>query len=99
MKLSAKIAVTAVVLAAAPMAAMAPTAARAADVDVTVNPGAVAFGYDDGYWDRDHHWHAWRNRRDAEWYHSHYAHHYYNHRHDRDRDDGWRRNDEWWEHH
>ena len=89
MRLSTKIVFTAVALAAAPMAALAPQAARAADVDVSVNPGIVAFGYSDGYWDRGHAWHAWHNDHDRDAYrHSRNA-EYHEWKHDRDRDMGW----------
>ena len=72
--------------------------ANAADVSVTFNPGVVAFGYQDGYWDRDHHWHTWPNAAAASDWRTHNASHYYAYRHDRDRDMGWR-NEHWWETH
>jgi hypothetical protein len=85
-------------LAGAPMIASAPASAA---VDFSVSLGNAAFGYSDGYWDRDHHWHAWRNKAEAQYFRNHYGEHYTNvrHNHDRkDRDQGWR-NDHWWDHH
>ena len=75
-----------------------PVAARE-NVTISVNPGGIAFGYSDGYWDRDHHWHRWSNQADAEWYREHYRDHYYARRHDRARDHGWREADRWWDRH
>jgi len=77
--------------------AVAPGPALAA-VSITVNPDAIAFGYSDGYWDREHQWHRWPSRADAQWYRSHYKQHYYTHRHDRDHDQGWHESDRWWNH-
>ena len=54
MKRTLQAALVAVALAAP---AFAPIAARA-DVSVTFNSGSVAYGYNDGYWDRAHAWHA-----------------------------------------
>lgn len=51
----------AVLIAAALAApAFAPLAAKA-DVTVTFDSGSVAYGYNDGYWDRAHAWHPWPN--------------------------------------
>ena len=69
-----------------------------ADVAVGVGPGGVAFGYSDGYWDRDHHWHGWRNHEEAEHWRAENREHYYDWKHDRDRDAGWRDSDRYWEH-
>lgn len=77
--------------------AFAPVAARA-DVTVTFNPGVVAYGYQDGYWDRDHAWHAWPNQQAETDWRGHNTEHYYDYRHDRDQDMGWR-GDSWWDHH
>jgi hypothetical protein len=33
--------------------------------------------------DRDHHWHWWRNKREAEYFHAHFTDHYVDVRHDR----------------
>jgi len=93
-----KTALIASALAGAPLLASAPAMAA---VDLSVDLGNAAFGYSDGYWDRDHHWHAWRNRQEAEYFRTHYGDHYYAVRHDRDRKDrdkGWR-NERWWDEH
>lgn len=96
MKRSLGIAALAVALA---WGATAMPAAARENVNITLNPGGVAFGYSDGYWDRDHHWHKWQNRQEAQWYREHYHDHYYGWRHDRDHDQGWRQADRWWDHH
>ena len=96
MRTSIKIALAAIALAGAPLAAT--TQPASAEVGISINPGGIAFGYSDGYWDRDHHWHNWRNRQDAQWYREHYHDHYYDHHHNRDHGDGWR-NDRWWDRH
>lgn len=77
--------------------AFAPLAARA-DVSVTFDSGSVAYGYQDGYWDRTHAWHAWPNDTAVKTYREKDAEHYYDRRHDADRDMGWR-GDNYWEHH
>ena len=63
---------------------------------IVVDFGAVAFGFEDGYWDRDHRWHDWQRREDWDHYRTAYREHAYAWRHDRDRDNGWR--DEYWRH-
>jgi|SRR5580658_3145415 hypothetical protein len=91
------VAFLALALLGAPLAAVTPVAARD-EVKVSIDPNDVAFAYDDGYWDRDHHWHAWRNPDEAEWYRTHYHEHYTARKHDADRDQGWRDADRWWDH-
>jgi hypothetical protein len=68
----------------------------AAAVDFSISLGNAAFGFSDGYWDRDHQWHTWRSRDEQRYFQSHYGEHYVNARHDRDRDQGWR-NERWWD--
>jgi len=83
-------------LAAGSMAAV-PTKADEVTVTTTttsVDPGVVAFGYEDGYWDRTHAWHVWPNHEAAVQYQTKYREHYYGWRHDRDNDKGW--HDAWW---
>jgi len=63
---------------------------------VAVGP-TVAFSYSDGYWDRDHRWHRWRNAAEHRYYREHYADHYYKVRHDRGHHNGWRE-ERWWDH-
>jgi hypothetical protein len=72
------------------------TAPAAAAVDFSLSLGNAAFGYSDGYWDRDHHWHTWRSRDEARYFRRHYAEHYAGTRHDRAREHGWR-NERWWD--
>ena len=91
-------ALVAIALAAAPAAAIAPAHAA---VDFSISLGNAAFGFSDGYWDRDHHWHNWRNKDEARYFREHYREHYQAARHDRDRKDknqGWRE-ERWWDHH
>ena len=83
-------------LAGVPIVASVPAVAA---VDFSITLGNAAFGYSDGYWDRDHRWHAWRNREEAEYFRTHFGEHYAAFRHDHDRKDrnqGWR-NDRWWD--
>jgi hypothetical protein len=60
--------------------------------------GDVAFGYNDGYWDRDHHWHGWESAQQAARFRDTNVSHFYNRNHDADRDQGWNDNDRYWEH-
>jgi hypothetical protein len=75
--------------------------ASADHVTVAVGAPAIAFGYSDGYWDRDRRWHTWKDRDEAENFRRDYREHYYDWRHDRDhdRDLGWRDEDHWWDRH
>jgi hypothetical protein len=88
-----------VAVAAAILAGGALATAKAADVTVAVGPGApaIAFGYNDGYWDREHNWHQWRNREEAAKWRQANRTHYYDRKHDAERDQGWR-GERWWEH-
>ena len=96
MKPAIKGAMFVLALAGAPLAIATAPAQAAVDFGITLGPN-VAFAYQDGYWDRDHHWHRW-GRGEAAWYRAHYHDHYYGWRHDRDRHDrnvGWRE-EHWW---
>jgi hypothetical protein len=74
--------------------------AMADNLTVAVGPaGGIAFGYRDGYWDRGHNWHAWENRRAAAAYRAENREHYYEYRHTRDHDGGWRDHERYWETH
>ena len=89
-----------IALALAGTAAIAPASARAA-VDFSVNLGNAAFAFSDGYWDRDHHWHGYRNRAERLYFRDHFRDHYAEYRHNRDRKDrdmGWR-GERWWDKH
>ncbi len=55
-------------------------------MDVGFDFGTIAFGYNDGYWDNGHRWHAWRNSSDAHMYQSRYRNSFHNWRHDRGND-------------
>ena len=65
-------------------------AAHAADTVVTFDPGGVAYGYSDGYWTTTHEWRTWENPEYVEVYRKHPGARYYEYRHDRDPDMGWR---------
>ena len=58
-------------------------------VGIHLDVGTVAFGYRDGYWDRGHHWHHWRNYGEARSYRHAQGSQYNNWNHDRDSDQGW----------
>src|ERR1051325_3651324 len=85
--------VIAAVIGATSLAAVAPAMA---DWSVSFNTGDVAFAYRDGYWDRYHRWHPWRDPDQWRWYRAHYANNYYDWDHERDRDYGW--HDRGWHH-
>ena len=78
---------------------LALAAGPAAVAGCVVAPGGdeVAFGYNDGYWDRGHHWHGWENAQQATHFRDSNVAHFYNRRHDEDRDQGWNDNDRYWE--
>jgi len=88
-------ALVAAILAAATLTPI--TRAHAA-VSVQFDAGSVAFGYSDGYWDRDHHWHRWPSAAERNGWREHNRGHYYTHAHTHDRGAGWRDNDHWWGH-
>ncbi len=67
-----------------------PTAASArSSVGIYLNTGSVAFAYRDGWWDKDHHFHHWKNRAEMRWYEKHHHDAYHDWNHDRDSDNGW----------
>jgi hypothetical protein len=69
---------------------------HAQNVSVAVGPaGGIAFGYSDGYWDRGHAWHPWRNAEEAAAWRAENRAHYFEWRHDRDPGMGWRE-ERWW---
>lgn len=84
-------------IAVVPLVSAAPAEARAR-VGVVLNLGDIAFGYNDGYWDRDHRWHRWHNPQERYRYRVYYREHYYDRDHDRDRNYGWRDHDRYWNH-
>ena len=62
----------------------------AADIAVEFNPGVVQYGYTDGYWSRTHEWHTWDRPEHVEVYRKSPNAAYYEYKHDRDPDMGWR---------
>jgi hypothetical protein len=83
MKTSLKILLAAGALCTAGLTATVPASAQ---TGFSFRVGDVALGYDDGYYDRGHRWHSWRDARERNWYRANYRHRYYGYRHDRDRD-------------
>ncbi len=73
--------------------------AMADSVAVGVGPGGIAFGFNDGYWDREHHWHAWENAAAATRWREANREHFFAWKHDRDKDMGWRESDRYWDRH
>jgi hypothetical protein len=59
----------------------------------------VAFGYSDGYWDRNHQWHQWRDAQEASAWRQQNSAHYYDRPHDQAANGGWRDSDTWWASH
>ena len=96
MKRTIAFALTAFALVAVPLAITRPAAAQ--QVGVTIGLPDIAFGYTDGYWDREHRWHVWHDRREAMEWREKNREHYYDWHHDRDKDQGWRDSDHWWTH-
>ncbi len=79
---------------------LATNSAQADSAVISIGPGpGIAYGYNDGYWDRDHKWHDWRDREEAEKWRAENRDHFYAWNHDRDRDMGWRESDHWWDEH
>ena len=89
MKILSPTAATIGAIAALAFVALSPAHARDA-FTFSFDTGAVAFAYSDGYWDRNHNWHGWRNSNEARAYRSQYAHNYKATRHNRERNQGWR---------
>ena len=73
--------------------------AQAADVQVGVALPGIAFGYSDGYWDRERHWHAWRNHEEMERWRAENREHFHEWHHDRDHDHGWHEGNRYWDRH
>jgi hypothetical protein len=87
MKTSLKILLAAGALLTAGMAGTVPASAQ--PNSFSFRAGDVAIGYNDGYYDRSHRWHQWRNAREHRWYRTNYGsrHGYYRSmRRDSDRD-------------
>ncbi len=65
------------------------SAAYAADI-VQFDPSTVQYGYSDGYWSRTHEWHTWEKPEHVQTYRTTPNATYYEYKHDRDPDMGWR---------
>ena len=76
-----KIGLVSAVLAAAPAVAFADS--------ITFDVGNVAIGYNDGYWDRAHTWHAWERAEHRDSYRAAKDAEFHEWKHDRDKDMGW----------
>ena len=55
---------------------------------LSLDIGAIAFGYNDGYWDTGHRWHSWRNNAERDNYRSH-GQNFHRWGHNRDSNHGW----------
>ena len=101
MRSSMQIALIALAVSGGSLALVTP--AMAADsvsvTTTTTGPGGIAFGYNDGYWDQGHTWHTWRNQEEMTTYRTANSTHYYEYKHDRDPDGGWREHERYWDHH
>lgn len=76
-----KIGIVSAVLAAAPAVAFGQS--------ITFDIGNVAIGYNDGYWDRGHAWHAWERAEHRDVYRAAKNAEFHEWKHDRDKDMGW----------
>jgi hypothetical protein len=79
--------------AALSVAALSATPAEARPVNFEVTLGDVQFGYTDGYYDHNRHWHRWHNSAERRWYQEHHHDAFFQMTHSRDRDhnrDDWR---------
>ena len=82
---------------AAGLPAMAESVTSSSSTTTTTYPGGgIAFGYNDGYWDRAHGWHAWKDQNETTTYRTTSKEHYYEYKHDRDPDQGWHEKETWW---
>jgi len=72
-------------IAAGPFATIASAQPRDG-VTLSFSVGDVAFGYHDGYYDRERRWHRWASDAERDWYREHYGPTYYPVFRDRDRD-------------
>lgn len=72
--------------------------AMADNVTVGVSSNGIAFGYSDGYWDREQKWHNWRNEQEAARWRRGNREHYFDRKHNDEHDEGWRDHDRWWQH-
>jgi hypothetical protein len=69
------------------------------NVSVGIGGGGIAFGYNDGYWDRGHSWHEWKNHDEADHFRAENRDHYFDRKHDAEKDQGWRDSDRYWDRH
>lgn len=65
----------------------------------TTTTTGPAFGYEDGYWARNHSWHNWASPEDRTTFEKTYHAHYYSGMHTAAPDKGWREHDLYWESH
>ncbi len=84
MKTSLKTMLAATILCGAGVASIMPAAAQPRGFSFRI--GDVAMAYNDGYYDQNHGWHAWRHARERNWYQAHYRTQFRAMRHDRDHD-------------
>ena len=100
MKSTIKIALIALAMGGSSLALTLPAvAADSVSVTTTTTTTGPVFGYNDGYWDRAHTWHAWENAQAMTTWRTANHEHYYEYKHDRDPDAGWREKEMYWDKH
>jgi len=67
------------------VATSTPASARES-FNFSIDSGNVYMGYRDGYYDNNHRWHRWQNRRHYREFRTHYSDRYRDMRHDEDHD-------------
>jgi hypothetical protein len=72
----------AIVCGAIGVAAVAAASQASAQIGISLNFGDVGIAYQDGYWDHQHRWHAWRNNDDWTKYRQAHPENYHDWRHD-----------------
>jgi hypothetical protein len=78
--------------------AMTPARADSVSTTTVTTQSGPAFGYTDGYWDRGHAWHHWKDHGDMVHFEKSYHAHYYNGAHTGYPGSGWHEHDTWWSH-
>jgi hypothetical protein len=68
-------------------------APRGDAVHFSFDVGNVRLAYVDGYWDSNHRWHNWSNKREARDFRKHHRDRYVADRHTRYQNEGWRDSD------
>ncbi len=100
MRSTIKIALIALAMGGSSLALTLPAVAQdSVSSTTTTTTTGPAFGYNDGYWDRAHTWHIWENPQAMTTWRTANHDHYYEYKHDRDPDAGWREKEMYWDKH